>query len=396
MPEMEIADIRIGKRHRDDLGNLRELADSIEKLGLLHPPVVRRHDKLLVVGERRVESFRLLGRTTIPVRFVEDLDDPAKFLAAECEENTCRKPFTPEEAVAIGESIEAMARDEARRRQQEGGKQGGETAGRGRATNRDGKTFPKPIRDEESRAMAKVAKVVGMSRPTYERAKAVVEAAKQDPSKRRILDEMNRTGKVSGAHKKLKVETQVAAIKAEPLPLPAGPFRVLAVDPPWSYDARASDPSHRASNPYPSLSIEEITNFRPVGGKSIPELAHDDAVLWLWTTNSHISEAFGIAEAWGFTYKTLLTWNKVNMGTDDWLRGVTEHCLMCVKGKAVVALTNQTTLIAEPRGEHSRKPDAFYDLVESLCPGSKVEIFSRMRRDGWVAYGDEAEAGAAA
>jgi N6-adenosine-specific RNA methylase IME4 len=38
------------------------------------------------------------------------------------------------------------------------------------------------------------------------------------------------------------------------------------------------------------------------------------------------------------------------------------------------------------------KPDEFYALVESLCPGSKLEMFARMVRPGWKAWGHEIRA----
>jgi ParB/Sulfiredoxin domain/MT-A70 len=61
-----------------------------------------------------------------------------------------------------------------------------------------------------------------------------------------------------------------------------------------------------------------------------------------------------------------------------------------------VTLTNQSTVLFAPAPEnrHSRKPDAFYELVESLCPGSKVELFCRHPRCGWAAHGDEARCAA--
>jgi N6-adenosine-specific RNA methylase IME4 len=80
----------------------------------------------------------------------------------------------------------------------------------------------------------------------------------------------------------------------------------------------------------------------------------------------------------------------VNMGLGDWLRGQTEHCILAVKGRPIVSLTNQTTIITEKRREHSRKPLAFYSLVEALCPGSKLEMFAREGRDGWARWGAEA------
>jgi len=215
----------------------------------------------------------------------------------------------------------------------------------------------------------------------------IAQAAAADPDRHgRLLDAIGRTGQVSGAHRNLMVSRRADAIATEPPPLPDGRFRVIVADPPWAYGARAEDPSHRAANPYPQMPIEDIRAL-PVADR-----AHDDAVLWLWTTNSHMREAYGVVEAWGFQPKTILTWAKDRLGTGDWLRGQTEHCLMAVRGRPVVTLTNQTTLLQAAMREHSRKPDAFYALVESLCPaplGGRLELFAREARPGWVAAGAE-------
>ena len=119
--------------------------------------------------------------------------------------------------------------------------------------------------------------------------------------------------------------------------------------------------------------------------KDIPvhEMAGENCVLWLWTTNSHLPDALEIIKEWGFQYKTLLTWVKNRIGTGHWLRGRTEHCIMAVKGHPVINLSNQATVIHAPVREHSQKPDEFYRLVETLCLGSKIELFARESRDGW-------------
>ncbi len=57
--------------------------------------------------------------------------------------------------------------------------------------------------------------------------------------------------------------------------------------------------------------------------------------------------------------------------------------------KPKVDLTNQTTLLNASLREHSRKPDEFYALVDSLCIGRKLDYFSREARPGWEQYGDE-------
>lgn len=176
-----------------------------------------------------------------------------------------------------------------------------------------------------------------------------------------------------------------AELRAAPLPAPKGPYRVIVMDPPWRYDARAEDASHRGRNQYPDMSQAELLRL------PVATLAEPDAILWLWTTNAFMRDALDLVSAWGFTEKTILTWDKVNLGLGDWLRNITEHCILAVRGRPLVTLTNQTTLITEKRREHSRKPEAFYALVEALCPGSKLEMFSREPREGWAAWGAETE-----
>lgn len=94
--QMRIDEIIVSKRLRRDLGDLNELAESIEKHGLLNPVIVN-HKKVLLAGERRLESAKLLGWETIPVRV---LDNPSRIeeLEIEIDENIHRKAFNPDEA----------------------------------------------------------------------------------------------------------------------------------------------------------------------------------------------------------------------------------------------------------------------------------------------------------
>ena len=97
-------------------------------------------------------------------------------------------------------------------------------------------------------------------------------------------------------------------------------------------------------------------------------------------------QAYECLGAWGFHDKNVLTWVKDRMGLGNWLRCQTEHCILAVRGAPVVTLTNQTTVLVAPSREHSRKPTNFYDLVEALCPGSKLEMFAREPREGWQSW----------
>ena len=171
----------------------------------------------------------------------------------------------------------------------------------------------------------------------------------------------------------------VAKLKKEPQPPPEGPFRVIVADPPWQYEKRKEDGTQRGQTPYPTMELKEIMAL----GEMVGGLAHQDCILWLWVTNAHLPVVFEVIDSWGFEYKTCLTWKKPKMGTGDWLRGITEQCLLAVRGKPTVDLDNQTTFIEGAVREHSRKPEEFYKLVESLCPGSKLEMFATEAREGW-------------
>jgi hypothetical protein len=103
--------------------------------------------------------------------------------------------------------------------------------------------------------------------------------------------------------------------------------------------------------------------------KALPvaRLAARDAVLWLWATNAHLPDAFEVAREWGFSYKTTLTWVKPRMGTGDWLRGRTEHCLLAVRGRP-----------ARGRWPPSRRP--LQGPVTASCPHSQGTPDVRPRR----------------
>jgi N6-adenosine-specific RNA methylase IME4 len=204
-------------------------------------------------------------------------------------------------------------------------------------------------------------------------------AERRETESRKLIDQAGLLA-IAKAQQKAAV---AELIRNEPEPLPDGPYRVIVADPPWRYEKRSGDETHRSRVPYPDMSIEEIRDL-PVGSR-----AADDSILWLWTTNAFMRDSFTVLDAWGFESRTILTWVKNQIGTGDWLRGKTEHCLLAVRGRPVVTLTNQTTALIADRGAHSAKPPEFYAMVEGLCPGSRLAIFERVERPGWRCWGAE-------
>ena len=319
-------------------------------------------------------------------------------LRAEVEENVTRKDFTQSELAEIQRVI--LEHWTAVRKQRQG-------ARTDLTSTQVAVEVGKPKRFENT--TQQVAKLFGESEHTVRKRLAIVKAAAAEPDRfGKLLADMDRTGRVDGVYRRLSNVQQAARIRAEPSPLPTGPFRVIVADPPWAFELRAADPSHRGITPYPPMSMPEICAL------PVANLAHDDALLWLWTTNFHLIEgaAKAVLDAWGFRPKALLTWMKTDkmvtkgrFGFGDWLRSGTEHCIMATRGDPVTTLTNESTALFAPElpstalfapmRAHSEKPDEFYALVESLCPAPPagyVELFARRERPGWVTWGDEVPA----
>jgi ParB-like chromosome segregation protein Spo0J len=376
--------IRVGERHRKDLGDIAGLAASMAGLDMLEPIVVRpagRGRYELVCGARRLAAAKQRGQTTVPA-IVRNLTD-AEALKAEFAENTQRKDFTLSEAVAIKRALEPIEREAAKQRQRE-------SKGRGK---KGGQVAP-PLK---GRAADKAAKATGVARRTLEKAEAIVDAAKAEPEKfGKLREDMDRTGRANGPFKRLKVMQQAERIRAEPPPLPGrGPYRGGMIDIAWAYepDDDDIDTSQRGVLDYPTLSIEQACAL------DVGSIMHQDAVLGFWVINFILLRGLHIPvlSAWGFESKALVTWPKDHAGRGHWAKGQTEHLVIATRGNPTWTLTNQTTLLQGPfhlvrKGKHSSKPVEAYTFFESLCPAPRYcDLFSRYQHnDKWDCHGDEA------
>lgn len=93
--------------------------------------------------------------------------------------------------------------------------------------------------------------------------------------------------------------------------------------------------------------------------------------------------------AWGFTYRSCLTWIKPRFGMGPYLRNQTEHLLFGVRGEAPIRFHGQGTWLYAPVQEHSHKPEEQYAVIERCSPGPYLELFARGRRAGRDCWGDE-------
>jgi N6-adenosine-specific RNA methylase IME4 len=171
------------------------------------------------------------------------------------------------------------------------------------------------------------------------------------------------------------------------------PFRVILSDPPWKFGDSLPGPKRGASSHYGCLSVSEIARF------PLPPIAKD-ATLVLWRVASMIEEAAFIVRAWGFVPKAELVWVKTQVGSDGrhkklrigmgrQVRNAHEVAIIATRGKGAARLSkSEPSVVFAPRAQHSRKPDASYELLERLYEGPRVELFATREREGWSCYGN--------
>lgn len=207
--------------------------------------------------------------------------------------------------------------------------------------------------------------------------------AERFPDEKALVNAVDQYGSWhSIVNEALPAKPELRAVPDEPAPLPEDVFRVVVADPPWQYGNKATRGA--AEDHYSTMTIEELCAL------PVLERAADDAHLYLWVTNGFLREGFDVLTAWGFAYKTCLTWVKPQMGMGNYFRSSTEHVLFGVRGSLKTQDRALMNWFEAPRTRHSAKPGSFYDLVEKASPGPYLEMFARSRRLGWTGWGNEA------
>ena len=177
---------------------------------------------------------------------------------------------------------------------------------------------------------------------------------------------------------------------SEPTP---SKFRCIVADPPWRVNRLESPGNIKFGKQqrilksvkleYSSMSVEEISAL------SVP--SEKDAHLYLWTINSRIEDAYAVARAWGFKPSTMLYWikNPMGLGHGGAYVPCVEPVLFCRRGTLKTKTRCDRNWWTWPRGPHSKKPDHFQTVVESVSPGPYLELFARRKRPGWSSWGNE-------
>ncbi len=164
-------------------------------------------------------------------------------------------------------------------------------------------------------------------------------------------------------------------------------YQIIYADPPWQQGLSGKYKKHSAAREldYPIMSLDDICKL------PIPDIADVGCHLWLWTTNQFLPAGFRVMEAWGFKYLSPITWVKPS-GIGNYFVHRTQTILFGYKERCLFPLDRyKPTVLFANAGRHSKKPDEFYELIESISPSPRIELFARARRDGWDCWGNEVD-----
>nr|DAM64845.1 MAG TPA: N6 adenosine methyltransferase subunit [Caudoviricetes sp.] len=195
-------------------------------------------------------------------------------------------------------------------------------------------------------------------------------------------------------------------------------YRLIYADPPWAYGNNISN----------GAAADHYSTMRLIDLKRLPvwDLADENAVLAMWYTGTHNLEAIELAEAWGFTVRTMkaFTWVKLNqlaegrinkaladgevadfydfldllnaetrMNGGNYTRANTEDVLIATCGNGLERqCASVKQVVYSPLGAHSEKPWEVRHRLELLYGEvPRCELFSRDKAPGWDMWGNQCD-----
>ena len=187
---------------------------------------------------------------------------------------------------------------------------------------------------------------------------------------------------------KLQKRRENAATEKAVAPIPAGRYGTIVIDPPWPMVKIEREVApNQVEFDYPTMTEDELRGFV----STVDMIAAENCHIFMWTTQKFLPMAFSLLGWWHAKYVLTMVWHKPG-GFQPF--GLPQYnCEFVLYGRIGTPEFIDTKAFnccfAGARREHSRKPDEFYDLIQRVTDGPRVDIFSRERRPGFAQFGNE-------
>ena len=172
-------------------------------------------------------------------------------------------------------------------------------------------------------------------------------------------------------------------------------YNLILADPPWK-QSKGGKKNVRPNSSgeeleYPVISLREIESHIA----SATDLCEENSIMFLWTIDKYLHEAEKIADELGWKLHARMIWNKVTgIPSAFTIRYGHEYLLYFYKGKMLPVAKEERgkihTVFTEQVKRHSQKPEISYQIIKRLFPkAKKLEMYARVKRDGWDVWGNE-------
>ena len=169
--------------------------------------------------------------------------------------------------------------------------------------------------------------------------------------------------------------------------LPTGKYRTIIIDPPWEVQMiERDDRPNQTKFDYPTMLTEQIIEL------PIKDLCNESGShIYLWTTQKYLPIAFEILDHWNIKYICTMVWHK--SGGFQPFNLPQYNCEFVLFGRTgnldFLTTKDFPCCFNGERQGHSIKPDRFYEIVQRVSPGPRLDMFARKQRDGFTVWGNE-------
>jgi len=164
-------------------------------------------------------------------------------------------------------------------------------------------------------------------------------------------------------------------------------YQIIYADPPWEVKKiKRKVRPNQVEFDYPTMKLDKIKQLK------VNEIADDNSVCFLWTTQAYLPKSFEVLSDWGFKYQRVITWDKGNGLSLFGFHNRSEFLLFGYKGKLEMYPRRKafpTLVTAKSKFlKHSEKPQIFRDWIMPFG-WPRIELFARQKTKGWDVWGNE-------
>tara|TARA_B100000900_G_scaffold158012_1_gene134253 strand:- start:675 stop:1274 length:600 start_codon:yes stop_codon:yes gene_type:complete len=192
-------------------------------------------------------------------------------------------------------------------------------------------------------------------------------------------------------------------------------YKTIVIDPPWKKSTGGV--GHKSLQPSTHYAVQtKYEIIETINNWFVQNPIAPESHLYMWAVNSFtaganqgIDPALEVCKRIGFKPVTLIPWIKKNVGSPTpYGMRYTEMCIFAVKydkgagRRTRYSGTNEVESVPNGKGlcsskdyviadrrQHSRKPDEFYQYVQSRSKGPYLDLYSRTNRPNWTSVGNQ-------